>query len=99
MTASLYQRASSPAVAMVASGEAVEAGSGMRSPVYTEDVGRKRVGGKLDVVVRALPEVAPAAEQVLDQVFLAGRNIELVQRQPYPAGLDIVRVEIDDDDN
>src|SRR5258706_14813327 len=99
MTASLYQRASSPAVARVGSGEAVEAGSGRRAPVYTDAVGRKRMRAQLDVVVRALPQVAPAAEQVLDEELLAGGDIQLVQRQLDPARLDVVRVEVYYNDN
>src|SRR4051794_12602974 len=100
MTASLYQSASSPAVAAVGSGEAAPspkcAGFGMGSPVYTEHVGGKGEGAELDVVVRAFPEVAPAAEQVLDQEFLAFGDVELSERQAYPARLDVERVEVDD---
>src|SRR5690242_640890 len=100
MTASLYQSASAgPGAGAAApgarSGEVVEAR--VRSSEYTEDMGRKRVGAELDVVVRSLPQVAPAAEQVLDEIFLAFGDAELGERQADEARLDVVRIQIDDD--
>src|SRR5687767_990351 len=94
MTASRYQSAESGSCAAAGSvrtsGEVIEAS--VRSPVYTEDMRGKLVRVELDVVAPAGPFVLRAAEEVVHLEALAGRDVE---GQLHPAGLGVLRIEVD----
>src|SRR3954462_2415581 len=61
-----------------------------------QDVPRHDVRIQLDVVARPMPEIAALTQQIVHLVGLQRIDTQGFQGQVYPAGLSMVRVEIDD---
>src|SRR5512147_2109860 len=99
MTASLYQSGPSAVPEGALLSELVVAGLCVGSALYTEDVRGKRVRAELEVVPGAGPFVAPAPEQVVDEVALAGRDAEILDREVDPAGLHVPGIEVHGHEN
>src|SRR5437868_9006339 len=85
MTTSLYQSGARCCTMEAASGPPSPA-CVSRSPEYTEDMRRKGERIELDVIARAMPGIAAAAEHVVDFVVPG-------ERQLHEARLHMVRVQ------
>src|SRR5262245_14603240 len=100
MIASLNQSGSSwwktSFIAALPLEEILEVALGADARLDLEDARRQSGRVQLDEVARAVPEVALIREQVVDLERLPVLQPELGQRQVDPAGLGVVRVEVDD---
>src|SRR5581483_8030036 len=63
-------------------------------PPEPQDVGRQRVRAQLDVVPRAIPQVAARAQQVVYLVGLRRLDAQRVEWQVDPARLRVMRVQV-----
>src|SRR5215211_2024435 len=104
MTASLYQSSASSSGVSIArairSEVVVEVVLRAHPPAHAQDVRRQHVRVELHVVVRTVPEVARAAEQVVDlEAAATGVDPELAEVELRPPALAVVEVEVADDED